>query len=64
MIENRGIYNYFLAYIKYDFYEKKSLNIYPDYREEVSMAYNNNVTEEDIRILFEILNVTKPEVFN
>lgn len=63
MIENRGIYYYFLAYLKYDFYERKSLNIYPDYNEELSMSYKNNVTNADIQILFEQLNVSKPNVF-
>jgi len=63
MIENRGVYNYFSAYIKYDFYARKSLNIYPNYADELTDAYRNNVTDEDIRILFELLNVEKPKVF-
>lgn len=64
MIENRGVYSYFLAYIKYDFYERKFLRIAPDYIEELTTANLNNVTHEDIRQLFEILNVEIPETFN
>ncbi len=62
-IENRGIYYYFLAYIKYDFYERKSLNISPSFLDELTRAYQNNVTQEDIRILFELLGVAVPENF-
>ncbi len=60
MIENRGIYNYFSAYLKYDFYERKYLRISPSYKDELSTAYTNHVTNEDIRILFELLNVEIP----
>lgn len=63
-IENRGIYYYFLAYIKFDFYERKSLNISPNFFEELTKAYQNNVSQEDIRILFELLCVAIPENFN
>lgn len=62
-IENRGIYNYFLAYIKYDFYYRKSLNTQPTYFEEIEKAKINNVTNADIRFLFQLLNVKKPEIF-
>jgi tetratricopeptide (TPR) repeat protein len=62
-IEPRGIYYYLMAYIKYDFYERKSLNIYPGYRDELKRASQNNLTHEDIRILFELLGVSIPEGF-
>lgn len=63
MIENRGIYNYFLAYLKYDFYERKFLKVHPNYEIELAQAYENNVTDEDIRIFFDLLNVKKPDMF-
>lgn len=63
-IENRGIYNYFLAYIKYDFYERKFLNVSPSYKEELNIAVLNNVPQEDIKQLFEILNVDIPDALN
>lgn len=59
-IENRGVYHYFHAYLKYDFFERKFLNIKPPYQEELEQAKQNHVSPEDIRILFEVLNVDKP----
>lgn len=61
MIENRGIYNYFLAYLKYDFYSRKSLNVFPNYIEELINARENSVTVNDIENLFNLLGVTTPE---
>lgn len=63
-IENRGIYYYFLSYVKYDFYERKSLNIYPSYLDELIQAHQNNVSQEDIRFLFELLGVSIPDSLN
>jgi len=59
-IEPRGIFYYFRAYIKYDFYERKSLNISPKYDEDVASAKANNVTLSDIQILSEILGKPFP----
>lgn len=61
MIENRGIYYYFLSYLKYDFYSRKSLNVYPSFVEELINARNNSVTLSDIDRLFELLCVAIPE---
>lgn len=63
MIEPRGIYYYFIAYIKYDFFERKYLNTTPDYRECLSMANEFGTSEYDINMLFDILGVAKPSVF-
>lgn len=60
-IEERGIYYYFLAYLKYDFYHRKFLKLSPNYIEELEQAKNNHISEEDIRILFELLNVARPK---
>lgn len=64
MIENRGIYNYFIAYLKYDFYFLKMLQISPNYQEELAQAIANNVTLEDINILGQVMKVQFPEEFN
>lgn len=61
-IENRGIYHYFLAYVKYDYYAMKRLKVTPDYLEELQNARLNSVTAEDIRFLFDLLQVQKPDV--
>lgn len=63
MIEPKGIYYYFLGYVKYDFFERKYLNTSPDYRDCLNMAGELGTSEYDINMLFEILGVVKPDVF-
>jgi tetratricopeptide (TPR) repeat protein len=62
MIEPRGMYHYFLAYVKYDFYERKSLNTKPSYREMLGMANASGVSQFDIEQLYEVLGVARPEI--
>lgn len=62
MIEPKGIYYYLLAYIKYDYFERKFLNTTPDYTQCLSDALNNGVSEYDKTMLLDILGVSKPSV--
>ena len=63
MIEPRGIYYYFLAYIKYDFFERKYLNTSPNYLECLENANQIGTSGYDIQMLFGLLGVPKPDVF-
>ena len=60
MIEPRGIYQYFLAYIRYDFHEHKFLNVSPDYRQCLQQATDFGVTDTDKQSLFDTLGVSDP----
>ena len=60
MIEPKGIYYYFLAYIKYDYFDRKNLNSSPNYRELLSVANNEGLSELDVEQLYSILNVSRP----
>lgn len=60
MIEPRGIYYLFLAYIKLDYFERKCLNTRPDYIECLNMANEYGTSEYDKNMLFEILGVERP----
>jgi len=62
-IEPRGIFHYFMAYIKYDYFERKSLNTSPTYQESLAMANAAGVSSYDIEQLYGILGVACPEVF-
>lgn len=62
MIEPRGIYYYFLAYIKYDFFERKYLNTSPNYRECAQTAYDIGTSDFDKEMLFNILGVANPNL--
>jgi tetratricopeptide (TPR) repeat protein len=48
MIEPRGIYHYFLAYIKYDYFERKCLNITPNWQETLQIAQQSGVFQAGI----------------
>lgn len=59
-IENRGVFNYFKAYLKYDFYARKFLNVQPDWRAELQTAVSNNLSRCDADMLFAVLGVPCP----
>ncbi|MCR5250823.1 MAG: tetratricopeptide repeat protein [Lachnospiraceae bacterium] len=63
MLEERGIWCYFWAYVKYDFYERKFLRSEPDHRELLRRAAEAGCSEYDIRGLFELLGVDRPAGF-
>ena len=56
MLEDRGIFSYFIAYLKYDYYQLKRLKQELSYVEELQRA-SSSVTQEDIRMLAEILKI-------
>lgn len=60
MIEPRGIYYYFMAYIKQDYFARKYLKTTPDYRELLVTAQQAGYSPYDAQQLFAILNVPNP----
>lgn len=63
MIEDKGIYHYFLAYLKYDYYQMKGLKISPDYRTELMAAKQIGLSQTDASVLFEVLGTNRPDGF-
>jgi hypothetical protein len=61
MIEPRGIYHYFLAYIKYDYFSRKFFNTSPTYQEALNMANGAGLSPNDIEQLYGILGVSRPD---
>jgi tetratricopeptide (TPR) repeat protein len=61
MIEPRGIYHYFLAYIKYDYFSRKSFNTSPTFQEALGSAKGAGLSPNDIDQLYGILGVPRPE---
>lgn len=59
-IEPRGIYYYFLAYIKYDYYHRKYFKTSPTYQEALTMAQQAGYSPFDAKQLFTILAVENP----
>lgn len=62
MIEPKGIYYYFHAYVKYDYFYRKSYKTQPTYKELLVAATQAGVSEYDKKQLFAILNVAKPDI--
>lgn len=61
MIEPKGIYYYYLAYIKYDYFERKHFRTSPNYQEALQMAVDAGLSDFDIEQLFAILGVARPD---
>lgn len=62
MIEPKGIYYYFLAYIKYDYFERKFLNVKPNFKETLRLAKDAGYSEFDVDQLYSILGIDRPAV--
>lgn len=61
LLEPKGIYYYFWAYIKYDYYDRKCYNTSPTYQDALALAETAGVSPFDIEQLFGILGVQRPE---
>lgn len=61
MIEPKGIYYYFWAYIKYDHFFRKSYRTSPSYQEILEMAQQTGLSNYDVDQLYAILGVDRPE---
>ncbi len=55
MLEERGIYRYFLAYVKKDYFERKFLNISPNAKEEIELASRIGYSQLDVSMLLPFL---------
>lgn len=62
-IDGKGIYHCFLAYVKYDYFERKFYSSTPNYKECLLNARQIGYSEEDVSSLFGLLKTEKPEIF-
>ena len=63
MIEDLGMFQFFMAYIKYDYYKRKFLNITPDYQYHLDNAYSIGISKKEVCDLFNLLKVEVPDHF-
>ena len=59
-IEARGIYYYFLSYVKYDYFKRKYLITSPDYAALLNQALAFGVSENEKNQLFALLGTQRP----
>lgn len=62
MIEPKGIYHYFWAYIRYDHHFRKSYRMSPNYQELFAQAKQIGLSQTDVLELYKILEVERPSV--
>ncbi len=60
MLEKKAVYYYFIAYIKYDYFEKKYLKVNPNYRVTFQTAVQNGLTQSDVSKMYSLLGVERP----
>lgn len=60
MTEEKGLYRYFQAYIKYDFFKRKFFKTSPNWEECLAKAKADGVSDADINQLFSILKQERP----
>ena len=63
MIEPKGIYYYFMAFVRYDFHNRKHFKVTPNWEEYLLEAESTGFGSADSAELFSILNLAKPAGF-
>ncbi|WP_027397608.1 tetratricopeptide repeat protein [Anaerovibrio lipolyticus] len=63
-IKCKGIYYFFLSYIKYDYFERKRFKSEPNYRECLAVAMEHGFSHLDKQYLFEMLNINAPKTLD
>ena len=61
MIEPKGIYYYFWAYIRQDHHYRKGYMMNPNYKQLYAQAQQAGLSRTDVAALYSILGVTRPE---
>jgi hypothetical protein len=59
-LEDRGVLHYFLAYLAFDYYERKSLRAPMPWRASLARSRSLEVTQDEIDSLFQLLSVNDP----
>lgn len=60
MIEPKGIYYYFWAYIRYDHHFRKFYRMTPNYQELLLQAKRSGLSQTDVAELYKILGLERP----
>lgn len=64
MIEPRGVFYYFWAYLRYDFHSRKFLRMQPDYKALLIEARQHHVSPTEVTRLFDILGIDLPDAIS
>lgn len=59
-LESRGIFDYFSAFVRSDFFERKFLRIQPTALDEMRLAHEHGLPDADIDLLHDLIRVPRP----
>ena len=59
-LESKGIFFYFRAYIKYDYYSRKSFKTSPTWQEMLENSKNMGISAEGIDEFYQLIGVERP----
>jgi tetratricopeptide (TPR) repeat protein len=60
-LEPRGIFYYFHAYIKYDYYNRKCFKTSPTWQEVLANARNAGIDEDDVSEFYQLTGIERPD---
>lgn len=60
MLEPLGIYYYFEAYLRFDYYQRKHLKVLPGWQETFEMARDMGLSRTDVQQMYEVLGTEMP----
>lgn len=61
MIEDKGLYHYFLAYIKKDYFARKFYRVSPTWQEEYNSAVRLGCSQAEANHLFATIGIARPD---
>jgi tetratricopeptide (TPR) repeat protein len=64
MIDSKPVFRYLMAYIKQDYFDRKYLNITPNWKVELTQAVEEGLTLQDTEEMFALLGITQPDEFS
>jgi tetratricopeptide (TPR) repeat protein len=59
-LEERGIFHYFKAYVKYDYFSRKSFKTSPTWQEALEHAKKAGVSDGDVTGFYQLTGVERP----
>lgn len=59
-LDTKGIFYYFMAYIKYDYFSRKAFKTNPTWQEVLASATEAKVSEDDVAEFYRLTGVERP----
>ncbi|MDR0909991.1 MAG: tetratricopeptide repeat protein [Spirochaetaceae bacterium] len=60
MIEAKPIYEYFEAYVRYDYFGRKFMKVPPAWQEVLQQSKDSGISDEEIALFYQTIGVERP----